>query len=253
MFDIIGFTSLLHEKGSEGLYQLYYRSILPMLQHAAMPESIIKKKGNTNVSIPDPKSQRVSFTFFSDTILYYTKDDSFDSFVKIIFTSLELLKSGFNGSRAPYRGAIGYGDLVSDNTGILIGTSIIDAYKGEQSQMWSGCILTENCEMFCNINKYIDSFYRLFEGVINSEQDERKKSEYKKAQMTLVKYTVQKQKKSTDGPVEYSHKDHIVLDWTHKVYVGAAEKSFNIGTIKHQEMIRQNTIDFENWARTNNR
>lgn len=252
MFDIIGFSNLLKQKGSEGLYRLYSRNILPMLQHAAMPESIIKEINGISVSIPDPRSQRVLYTFFSDTIIYYSRDDSFDSFFKIFFTSLELLKSGFSGSKVPYRGCIGYGDIISDSNGILLGTSLIDAYKGEQSQMWAGCILTETCESFCQENRYIDSFYQFFEIALQDEQDEIKRTEYKKAQRTLVKYAVQKQKRNIDRPIEYFYEENFVLDWTQKVYEGASEKSFNPSKIPHQEMIQKNTIDFENWARKNN-
>jgi hypothetical protein len=204
------------------------------------------------ISIPNPKSQRVSFTFFSDTIIYYSKDDSLDSFFKIVFTSLELLKSGFCGSKAPYRGAIGYGDIISEPSGILLGTSIIDAYKGEQSQMWAGCILTETCEDFCQQNKYIDSFYKMFDIALQGEQDERKQTDRKKAQRTLVRYKVQEQKRNIDKPIEYFQKEHFVLDWTHNVYEGASEESFYPSKTPHQEMIRKNTIDFEKWARKNN-
>lgn len=252
MFDIIGFSNLIKEKGSDGLYQLYSRNIVPMLQHAAMPESIIQQRNGTNISIPDPKSQRVFYRFFSDTIVYYTKDSSLDSFFKIIFTSLELLKSGFNGTKAPFRGAIGYGDIIFDDYGILLGTSVIDAYKGEQGQMWAGCILTESCEAICVEKGYIESFYQLFDNALKGATDERKISDYKKAQKTLVKYKVPRQKKTIDKPIEYFEKEHYVLDWTQKVYVGAAEKSFNQTEIPHQEMIRKSTINFENWARQNN-
>lgn len=252
MFDIIGFSNLIKEKGSDGLYQLYSRNIVPMLQHAAMPESIIQQRNGTNISIPDPKSQRVFYRFFSDTIVYYTKDSSLDSFFNIIFTSLELLKSGFSGTKAPFRGAIGYGDIVFDNHGILLGTSVIDAYKGEQGQMWAGCILTESCEVICVEKGYIESFYQLFDSALKDENDERKISGYKKAQKTLVKYKVPRQKKAIDKAIEYFEKEHYVLDWTQKVYIGAAEKSFNQTKIPHQEMIRKNTINFENWARQNN-
>jgi hypothetical protein len=119
--------------------------------------------------------------------------------------------------------------------------------------MWAGCILTEECEKFCTDNNYINTFYELFEIAIKNEQDERKLSDYKKAQKTIVKYLVQKQKKSIDKPIEYFEKEHYVLDWTQKVYEGAAEKSFNETEILHQEMIRINTIHFENWARQNNK
>ena len=99
-----------------------------------MPKFLTEIRNGKNVSVPDPKSQRVNYSFFSDTIFYHSKDDSLESFLNIFFTSLELLKSGFSGSKAPYRGAIGYGDIVVDDSGILLGTSVIDAYKGNRAK-----------------------------------------------------------------------------------------------------------------------
>lgn len=252
MFDIIGFSNLLKEKGSEGLYRLYSNNILPMLQHAAMPVAKLEERNGTTVSVPDPKSQRVYFTFFSDTIVYYSKDNSFDSFLNIVLTSLQLLSSGFAGSKAPYRGAVGYGDIITDPNGILLGTSIIDAYKGEQSQMWAGCILTESCENICLENNYFEQFNKLIETALQLETDEVKRTTLKNKEKILVRYNVKKQKKTNDKPIEYFEKEHIVLDWTQNMYIGAAEKSFNPSEIPHQEMIRKNTIDFELWARQNN-
>jgi hypothetical protein len=217
-----------------------------------MPVSKLEERNGTTVSIPDPKSQRVYFTFFSDTIVYYSKDDSFESFFSIILTSLQLLVSGFGGLKAPYRGAIGHGDIIADSMGILLGTSVIDAYKGEQSQVWAGCILTDACESFCNEKKYFDQFNNFLEIALQSETNETKRIKIKKTQKVLIKYNVQKQRKTNDKPIEYYKKEHIVLDWTHNTYVGAAEKSFNPSGIHHQEMIRKNTIEFETWVRQNN-
>ena len=64
MFDIIGFSNLLKVRGSEGLYRLYSRNILPMLQRAAMPFSIEKEINGVNALVPDPHSLRVSYNFF---------------------------------------------------------------------------------------------------------------------------------------------------------------------------------------------
>jgi hypothetical protein len=242
----------LKEQGSENVYKKYLNLILPNVQRAAMPALINQEQDGNNVLVPDPRSQRVYYHFFSDTIVYYSNDDSFDSFMKIVFTAVELLKSGFTGLKMPYRGAIGYGDIISDNRGILIGTSIIDAYKGEQGQMWAGCMLTEDCEKFCIEKNYIHDFQKLFDSVISSEQEEWKKNDYRKGRRALVKYKVPRQKKHVGKKIEYYEKEHFVLDWTQRVYEGAAEKSFDQTKIRHQEMIRKNTIDFEIWARKNN-
>lgn len=253
MFDIIGFSNLIKINGTKDLYKLYRRNILPMLQHAAMPQSKqVEINGEINL-IPDQNSQRVYYNFFSDTIVFYSKDDSLDSFFNIIFTSLELLKSGFGGLKNPYRGAIGYGNIITDEMGILVGTSIIDAYKGEQSQMWSGCILTEDCENFCLKNNYLDLFYKIFDDALKNELDYLQKIKLKNAQKTLVKFNVKKQNKNIEKPIEYIQKEHIVLDWTQGVYEGASEVSFYPSDIHHQKMIKQNTIEFEKWARLHNK
>lgn len=234
MFDILAFSSLLNIRGSESLHHLMSNFVLPMVQHAAMPRSIIRMTPSGGTKSPDPRSQRVFYNIFSDTIVYYTKDDSRDSFFSIVSTAFFLLQSGFSGSKAPFRGAIGYGDFVSSPNGFSLGTSVIDAYKGEQSQMWAGCILTKDCESCCEQNGYIDAFHQASPKI-------------------LVSYSVPKQKKVTEKPTEYYQETHFVLDWTHNMYKGAAKNSFNPSDIPHQRMIRENTIDFELWAWENNR
>lgn len=58
----------------------------------------------------------------------------------------------------PFRGAIGYGDLIVDSDdGIFVGEAIEDAYRAEQSQAWLGCILTQECAQFAESKKYISS------------------------------------------------------------------------------------------------
>lgn len=249
MFDILGFKNLLNQKGTEDLYRLYENHIFPSIQYAAMP--VLKNVNSTLV--PEPSSLRVKgFQFFSDTIVYYTEDDSFVSFLNIVLTSRELLKMGFAGGKAPYRGAIGYGDLIINNNGILVGTSIIDAYQGEQSQVWSGCILTEQAEKVCIDKNYFKQYVELFISLSKEEKDEINKQIYLSASKVLLKYDVEIQSYNKLRPIEYSIKKFYVLDWTYRVYEGAALNSFYPSINNHQTKIIENTVEFERWARLYN-
>ena len=81
----------------------------------------------------------------TSTVIFFTADDSFAAFLSIVHSAFTLLQFGFAGGKAPFRGAIGWGDLIDDPNGILIGSAIEDAYIGESTQAWAGAMLTESC------------------------------------------------------------------------------------------------------------
>jgi hypothetical protein len=140
MFDIIGFKALRDRLGTASLYQRYVRGISPMITHAAAGSGKIAEVNGEKMYVPNFTPLSPGFRVFSDTVIFSTSDDSFLSFLSIIHSSFVLLQSGFNGGKAPYRGAIGWGDLINDTSGILIGSAIEDAYVGESSQAWAGCM-----------------------------------------------------------------------------------------------------------------
>ncbi len=251
MFDILGFKNLLEEHKTEGLYSKFHNSLLPMIQSAAMPISKTIERNGKPVMIPDNSFIRANYSFFSDTITYYTNNDSFESFINIHFTALEFLKSGF-GTYMPVRGAIGFGDLIADEYGIKIGESIVDSYLGEQSQVWSGCIYTEKAEKLILEKEYMKLFNLLFEDLILREELPHKIQHYNNSKKSLVYYEVPLQKKHSDRGVEYYSEKRLTLDWTKNVFKNASMKVFKGSTSKHQELIKANTISFEEWARKNN-
>src|SRR5437879_3731182 len=123
MFDIVGFRSLRSEIGTDGLHHLFEHTIRPAIAHSAAgrgKSTIIAGRG---VYIPDFSQISVEYRFISDTVIFFTRDDSFGSFVNIVNSSLMLLQFGFNGGHAPYRGAIGWGDLIATKD-VIIGTAI---------------------------------------------------------------------------------------------------------------------------------
>lgn len=253
MFDIIGFKTLRNQLGTTGLYKKYKQSIQPMIEHSAAGRSkVVTYKGEERL-VPDFSVFSVKYKIISDSIILYTEDDLFSSFIKIINSSHMLLQSGFNGGQAPYRGAISHGDLIDDPDGTYIGSAIEDAYIGESSQVWSGCILTKTCSEFAESKDHINDYKGLLKAHASEVLDSAEKNSFLMNSNRITKYRVPMQNNPKDGAIKYSNEERYVLDWTTEMYSGASGKSFNDSDSNHSNLIKTNTIDFENWARENNR
>ncbi len=253
MFDIIGFKALRVKKGSAGLYQQFTRGIAPAIQHSAAGNGKFIQKNGIGMYVPDFSEFSVGFRAISDTVIFFTKDDSFKSFASIVNSSFMLLQHGFGGGKAPFRGAIGWGDFINDPQGILIGSAIEDAYVGESSQAWAGAMLTNSCRDFSVEKGYIESYKSLHMELSQQVTDEREKRTVVENSNRLVEYHVPIQINPKDSPVIYEQVKTYVIDWTIRMYEGASKKSFDPSKDKHAQTIAKNTLVFENWARSNNR
>lgn len=249
MFDIIGFKALREKKGTAGLHQQFTRGIIPAIQHSAAGRGKTENINGVQVYVPDFSEVSVKFRAISDSVIFFTKDDSFDSFFSIVNSAFMLLQFGFNGGKAPYRGAIGWGDLIDDPNGILIGSAIEDAYAGESSQAWAGAMLTQSCRDFAISKNYIDKYKTIHLQLADNIQ---KHNAIKNARK-LVGYDVPTQFNPKDGSVTYDVLSTYAIDWTIHMYEGASEKSFDPSTNTHAKMIAKNTSTFEQWARKSNR
>jgi hypothetical protein len=253
MFDFLGFKNQRKERGTEDIYQLYKRGLLPQIQHAAALKAKTIKRGDSNVYAPDFGPQSIDYRIVSDSIILFAKGDGFEQFLKIIAASHNLLCSGFAGHKAPLRGAIGYGDFICDPNSIWLGSAIEDAYIGESKQVWSGCSLTKSCETFVKEKGYIQQHINLLDVAASQEQDSIKRKNIEKAKKRLVEYEIPEQRNPKTGPVEYTQRLGYALDWTLNVYEGAGEKGFAASKSNHAKTIIENTKQFESWARSNNR
>lgn len=81
--------------------------------------------------------------WFSDTFLFYTGDDSIDSFRSMNVACQSFLRR-MMGRRIPLRGCLTVGDLYIDNQdGVLVGPALIEAYRTAEGQDWLGFVLTD--------------------------------------------------------------------------------------------------------------
>ena len=251
LFDIVGFRALRSSIGTTGLYQRYQRGILPMMLHSAAGKSRTEELGDRNVSVPDFTELSVEYRIISDTVIFFTADDSFQSFCNILRSSHALVKSGF-ATKAPYRGAIGWGDLVDDPLGVLLGSAIEDAYAGESMQAWAGVMLTSTCREIVEKNEFAERHRAMFKIAAANIKEEIPREKLLRNSRILVKYNVPTQANPKDGPVSYSDLQTFALDWTIGMYRGAAGKAFMPSENPHAQTIARNTVAFEDWARANN-
>ena len=83
----------------------------------------------------------VEFAWFSDTVIFYSSDDSRMSFQAVAGTSRaffdELLLC-----RIPVRGALAFGDFYADKANnLFLGMALVDAYKYGEKFDWLGFVL----------------------------------------------------------------------------------------------------------------
>lgn len=164
-----------------------------------------------------------------------------------------LLQFGFSGGKAPYRGAIGWGDFIDDQHGILLGSAIEDAHAGESCQAWAGAMLTAACREFVDRQNYVENFKAASLRASAAASDVTAKKAAAENAKRLVLYQVPVQHNPKDGPATYGKLETYVLDWTIRMYENATEASFDPSPSRHAQEIAANTKAFEIWARANNR
>jgi hypothetical protein len=250
MFDILGFRALRNSRGTAGLHQHFMRSTLPTIEHAAAGARETVTRNGQQFLVPKQGELSCSYIGFSDTVIFSTPDDSFTSFLKIVRASRELLQSGF-ATKTPYRGAIGYGDLIMGPP-VFIGSAIEDAYLGEQSQVWAGCMFTSVAREFVNSQRYLSEL-RDFPATKAANLPENQREKALLVGKHIAEYPVPVSRNPRNSAAEYLTFSTYVVDWTIGIFTGAAAQAFNPAEEDHPARIIQNTIGFEEWARTNNR
>ncbi len=250
MFDVIGFKTLRAQLGTSGLHQKYVRGILPAIAHSAAGKGKTETINGKSVYVPDFTGTTLRYRAISDSVLLLAPDDSFDSFLQIINSSFMLLQFGFNGGRAPFRGAIEWGDLIDDPQGILLGSAIEDSYAGESQQAWAGAMLTSSARDMAESRGYIKRYEEIHLEAAAVVTDEISRKNALLNSKRLVRYAVPTQVNPKDGPAQYGTLETYAIDWTVRMYEGASQKSFERSTSAHANTIADNTRKFESWART---
>ncbi len=164
-FDMLGFKEIIEEH--KGHIDSFVRGVY----NGFIQE--VKKRGDR---ISDALI-KIHYTWFSDTFVFYSSDDTYES-----YSSIDLLAHEFFQSmifrRHPLRGALTLGEFYADNgEHTYVGPALIDAYEYTEKQNMIGFVLTpmarkKLCEPGYAINRIE---YSEYEVSIKPEKIEKQK------------------------------------------------------------------------------
>ncbi len=138
-FDLLGFRSWLEADGSSEVFT-YVRGFLNLMIRASLPGSIV----NSDMSVT-LKDSNIGFINFSDSIVFYSRDDSDACLDTMLRVSGEFMNVVITGPSRMLRGAISYGEFYADpEANAYVGQALVDAYQLESAQDWLSCSLDDS-------------------------------------------------------------------------------------------------------------
>lgn len=133
-FDLLGFSSWLATDGSAEVFR-YVRGFLNLMIRASLPGSIVHPDMSVTLAESD-----IGFINFSDSIVFYSRDDSDVCFETMLRVCGEFMNGVICGPSRMLRGAISHGEFYADPTAnAYVGQALIDAYRLESAQDWLSC------------------------------------------------------------------------------------------------------------------
>lgn len=130
-FDLLGFSAWLEAEGSAEVFT-YVRGFLNLMIRAGLPGSVV----NPDMSVTLGQSD-IGFINFSDSIVFYSRDDSDACFQTMLKVSGEFMNGIITGPSRMLRGAMAHGDFFADpETNAYVGQALVDAYRLEGRQDW---------------------------------------------------------------------------------------------------------------------
>ena len=144
LFDILGFTELVEKNELSKVADTYSRA-------KEIFEEILGHINAMNRGFK--KDVVIEYRSFSDTFLIYTSTINDGAFLSLL-AACDGLFIGAIENKLLIRGAITCGELLAQ-AGVEIGKPIVEAYKSEQRQDWSGCWITDECLTGINLSGYL--------------------------------------------------------------------------------------------------
>ena len=107
-FDILGFSSWVESVGSKEVFT-YVRGFLNLMVRSSLPGSVV----NPDMSVELKKSD-IGYINFSDSILFYSVDDSYQCLKTMLKICGEFMNIVICGPSRMLRGAIAHGEFYAD-------------------------------------------------------------------------------------------------------------------------------------------
>lgn len=137
--DILGFSRLVEHQPLEAVVDHAIGWFRKALNHSVL-------KAGFPADVPPLTAveahPHVGVAWFSDTILLYTKHDTDEAVRELLSTVAWLLFETMLEGTTKLRGGIAHGNMhIDSQNSLYVGVPIIEAYKLEQCQQWSGAAL----------------------------------------------------------------------------------------------------------------
>ncbi|MFH1075559.1 MAG: hypothetical protein V1753_01755, partial [Pseudomonadota bacterium] len=144
LFDILGFSELVKKNELSRVADTYFRAMKAF-------KDILSDINAMNQAFK--MDVVIEYRSFSDTFLIYTSTTGERAFLSLL-AACDGLFIGAIENKLLIRGAITCGELIAQ-TGLEIGQPIVDAYRSEQRQDWSGCWITDQCLEGIKLSMYL--------------------------------------------------------------------------------------------------
>lgn len=142
--DVLGFKEAVLKSDNPDTLRFHFTRLF---EHIKI--SCGSKKFKNLYSLP------VQFIWMSDSILFYTHDNSIEKFKYISNIITGFIRNTIESGPFLYRGAVSHGDFYFDRKlNLYLGPAMIDAIEWEKKQNWSGVMLTPDCSDFVKKNHY---------------------------------------------------------------------------------------------------
>lgn len=163
IYDILGFKNMINVYGIHETYK--YLDIITYASRVTSEGGSYSDLKARGFNIPDSVDLSDDFPgyglnhqAFSDTVILYTNDDSYESFENITINSYHILHSGFT-LKIPIRGGISHGEVVHNKDhSLVVGQPIIDAHICEGAQEWAGVIFDPIATAFILKKQYLAKY-----------------------------------------------------------------------------------------------
>src|ERR1017187_21848 len=107
-FDLLGFSSWIDDEGSMEVFT-YVRGFLNLMIRSSLPGSVV----HPDMSV-ELKESNMGFINFSDSIVFYSRDDSGECFETMLKVCGEFMNGVICGPSRMMRGAIAHGEFFAD-------------------------------------------------------------------------------------------------------------------------------------------
>lgn len=140
--DLLGFSNLVLNGNLAQIVEDYIGYLRRVLHHSIHQNGFPDDPPSLSELL---KQDRVGFAWFSDTILFYGKDDSNESNRDVIETVGWLISEVMLVPQVRIRAGVSFGQMhIDSENGIFVGPALIEAYRLEKMQLWSGGALTSS-------------------------------------------------------------------------------------------------------------